>query len=143
MFYISAVYKEIMTHTEFLNWKVDMCIFTSEKKNANQLFSFQKGNSWFSSDTKIKFVFGIFKYFFYYCKCVEIPAIQSKEAGAPSATFWFEGSTKNMGGAVKKEQKVGVGKIFMWLFPKVWHLSDLRREGEHNVQLLKFSPQHS
>ena len=48
-----------------------------------------------------------------------------------------------MGGAVKKEQKVGVGKIFMWLFPKVWHLSDLRREGEHNVRLLKFSPQHS
>ena len=28
-------------------------------------------------------------------------AMQSREAGAPSATFWSVGSTKNIGGAVK------------------------------------------
>ena len=29
-------------------------------------------------------------------------AMQSSEAGAPSATFWFDGSTKNIGGAETK-----------------------------------------
>ena len=33
-------------------------------------------------------------------------AIQSRDAGAPSATFWSVGSTKNIGGAVNKNLKI-------------------------------------
>ena len=82
-------------------------------------------------------------------------AMQSSEAGAPSATFWFDGSTKNIGGAETKHVKSFLPQIlsvlsklfflyqksckktreiFMWLFPKVWHLSELR-EGEHKFYI--------
>ena len=87
-------------------------------------------------------------------------AMQSSDAGAPSATFWFDGSTKKIGGAETKKnhaksyfpQTLSVlrwmvklfflyqksckktREIFMWLFPKVWHLSELR-EGEHKFYI--------
>ena len=56
-------------------------------------------------------------------------AIQSKEAGAPSATFWSDGSTKNMGGAVTKKKKSR--RNFYVTFPQgltPFRLENWRRE---------------